>query len=116
MIDGGTVWNMDLSTAVRRWREIVDDDRDIIVDIVLWGNYSPVEDDKLKSYTSLEHFLRGRDIDKYFNDMSDFNSTVVLYPNVNWRYLVAPSENLDENPFVSINFSQEQIDKCFGAN
>ena len=34
LIDGGTAWNLDVSSAVRRCRELVTDDSNIIIDII----------------------------------------------------------------------------------
>ena len=36
-MDGGTVWNVNLTTAVQECMEIVDDYSDIIVDIAICG-------------------------------------------------------------------------------
>ena len=35
LIDGGVIWNVDIPTAIRRCKEIVDDEKDIIVDLYL---------------------------------------------------------------------------------
>lgn len=33
-MDGGTVWNINVASAVQRCREVVDDDKDIILDVI----------------------------------------------------------------------------------
>ena len=37
-MDGGTVWNTNLATAINRCREQVDSDEDIIMDVIVCGN------------------------------------------------------------------------------
>jgi hypothetical protein len=34
LIDGGSVWNLDIVSAVERCRELVDDDSKIFVDVI----------------------------------------------------------------------------------
>ena len=34
MMDGGTVWNLNLVSAIKRCRELVDDDSKIVIDII----------------------------------------------------------------------------------
>jgi hypothetical protein len=38
MMDGGTVWNTNLESAVERCREMVDRDEDIIMDVIVCSN------------------------------------------------------------------------------
>jgi len=55
-MDGGTVWNTNLVTAVERCREIVDRDEDITMDVVICS------DDKLAAINatgnSISNFFR----------------------------------------------------------
>jgi hypothetical protein len=60
-MDGGTVWNLNLVSAVQRCREIVDSDSDINLDIV-----SVHGGKKLNKWdhpdSAISNFLRFRDI------------------------------------------------------
>ena len=38
-MDGGTIYNVDVTSAIEQCREVVDDDADIIVDIAICDNY-----------------------------------------------------------------------------
>jgi hypothetical protein len=38
MMDGGTVWNTNLASAVERCRELVTNDEDIIMDVITCSN------------------------------------------------------------------------------
>jgi predicted acylesterase/phospholipase RssA len=38
MMDGGTVWNTNLESAVERCREMVERDEDIIMDVIVCSN------------------------------------------------------------------------------
>jgi len=112
LVDGGVIWNIDIPSAIRRCREIVDKDEDIIVDMILCGNHRIKEVDNLHKYSTMQHLLRGHEISSFYNGMGDYNSSLVLFPDVNFRYLVVPSESLSDS-FLPLDFDQKTVDKCF---
>jgi predicted acylesterase/phospholipase RssA len=112
LIDGGVIWNIDIASAIRRCKEVVDDDKDIIVDMVLCGDHKIEKRDDVDRYSTLEHLKRGMEIKSFYNGMSDYNSSIALFPDVTFRYLVVPSENLSSG-LLPLDFSQAQVDKCF---
>lgn len=114
LIDGGVIWNLDVPSAVRRCKEIVDDEKDIIIDLVLCGDSKIKNVDSFHKYSTLDHLFRGMEIKSFYNGMNDYTSSVVMYPDVEFRYLIAPSENLSSG-FLPLDFSQSQIDKCFSV-
>ena len=118
LIDGGTVWNLDVASAIRRCKEVVEDDSDIIVDMILAGSNGSVLDKdtkkELAEMTALEHYMRGQEIKDFYNIMSDYKSTVKLFPKVDFRYLAFPSKKLSTG-VIPLNFNREQIDICFEA-
>jgi hypothetical protein len=59
-MDGGTVWNTNLVSAVQRCREVVDDDSKIIVDII--ECFSHHEKSWSQQGNTMENVLRFRDI------------------------------------------------------
>ena len=73
-MDGGTVWNTNLVSAVERCLEVVDDKSKIVVDIAICEHH------ELANYTdkgnTLGNFLRYRQIKDYysrgFNDILEF--------------------------------------------
>ena len=92
-IDGGSVWNTNLVSALKRCREDVDDDSQITIDIVVCFAYDV--DDKFKSDgTTITNFLRYKDIRDYYNGMDDVLEFQRAFPDVNFRYYVQPSSPL----------------------
>lgn len=91
-MDGGTVWNTNLVSAVERCRETADDDSDITVDILVCRSYNlPPRGDTGKT---LENYLRYEEIKSYHQDVNDVVEIMQAYPKVNFRYYVSPSETL----------------------
>lgn len=114
LIDGGVIWNLDVPSAIRRCKEIVDDEKDIIIDFILCGDHSLAEVAELERYDTIDHLVRGIEIKSFFNGMSDYNSSMVLYPDVEFRYIIAPSENIQEG-LLPLDFTRTQVDLCFGV-
>jgi predicted patatin/cPLA2 family phospholipase len=112
LIDGGVIWNLDIASAVRRCKEIVDDEKDIIVDMVLCGNHKIDKKVDIEKYSTFQHIMRGRELSSFYNGMSDYNTSLALFPEVNFRYLIVPSENIDSG-LIPLNFNQKQVDQCF---
>lgn len=112
LIDGGVIWNLDVATAIRRCKEVVDDYKDIIVDFVLCGDHKLEATKDMSKWKPLDHWRRGMEISSFYNGMSDYNSSTILFPDVEFRYIIVPSENLSSG-LLPLDFSQKQIDKCF---
>mmetsp|Transcript_25061 Transcript_25061/g.27792 ORF Transcript_25061/g.27792 Transcript_25061/m.27792 type:complete len:358 (-) Transcript_25061:39-1112(-) len=112
LVDGGVIWNIDIASAVRRCKEVVDDEKDIIVDMVLCGNHRVKEVDDLRKYSTMQHLLRGHEIYSFYNGMNDYNSSMALFPDVDFRYLIVPSESLSDS-FLPLDFDQKTVDRCF---
>eukprot|EP00343_Euplotes_focardii_P007826 CAMPEP_0205821414 /NCGR_PEP_ID=MMETSP0206-20130828/7479_1 /ASSEMBLY_ACC=CAM_ASM_000279 /TAXON_ID=36767 /ORGANISM="Euplotes focardii, Strain TN1" /LENGTH=329 /DNA_ID=CAMNT_0053116881 /DNA_START=93 /DNA_END=1082 /DNA_ORIENTATION=- len=115
LIDGGTVWNIDIDSPIRRCREIVDNDEDIILDIILVSAATVDEVTDFSGYSAMDHLLRGHEIFGFYNGMNDFNSSTFNYPNVDFRYLIFPTEKLSNSPLDILTFSQKIVDRCFEA-
>lgn len=111
-IDGGCIWNLDVSGAIRRCKEIVDDEKDIIVDIILCSEYSLASAGELSKYNALAHMMRARAIEEYIDLMQDIKRSLIDHPDVNFRYVLGPSETLSNSP-IPLDFSKEHLDKCF---
>ena len=112
LVDGGVIWNLDIASAVRRCREIADDDSEITIDMVLCGDHKIEMKENIDRYNTLEHLMRGIELKSFYNGMSDYNSSTILFPEVNFRYLIVPSESLSSG-LLPLDFSQKQVDKCF---
>ena len=59
LIDGGTVFNINVEGAIRRCKEVVDDEKDIIVDMIMC-NYHFLEEADVSKFTALDHLMRAK--------------------------------------------------------
>jgi len=79
-MDGGTVWNTNLVSAVQRCREIVDDDSKIILDIIV------CDDDELDAWESennaMSNYLRFNGIKSYHDSIADIDEFSQAFPEV----------------------------------
>lgn len=112
LVDGGTVINQDVDSAVRRCKEIVDDEKDIIVDMVLCVNHQIPYTSDIQKLSTLSNLMRGKEISSFYNGMHDYNSSTVNHPDVTFRYIIGPSESISSS-YLPLDFSQKQVDICF---
>lgn len=115
-VDGGSIWNIDIPSAVRRCKEVVDNDEDIIIDMILCGSNPPVSGPKkdLSKFSALSHYQRAQEIKSFYDTMNKVERAMSLFPQVNFRYIVSPSESLSasSNP-IPLDFSKNHLNKCF---
>jgi len=91
-MDGGTVWNVNLVSAVKRCREQVDDDSQITIDILMCD--SPHLDAWTDDHNTLGNYLRNKNIRDYHSSISDVLNFKQGFPSVKFRYFIEPSESL----------------------
>lgn len=60
-MDGMTAWNTNLSSAITRCLEVVDDESKITVDVAICGEV-PLPKEEVDSKNAWENYLAGRDI------------------------------------------------------
>ena len=89
-MDGGTVWNINLVTAIERCRELVDDDSKVTIDLML--TITPILVEYEFNANTIHNILRKRAIHAFYNYFNDVVEFKRAYPKVNFRYLVQPSE------------------------
>ena len=58
-MDGGTVWDVNIDSAINQCLEFVDSEEDIIVDVAICGYTSRTGDPVSKN--AMENFMSGRD-------------------------------------------------------
>lgn len=107
-VDGGAIWNVDISGAIERCLEVVDDEKDIIVDTILCNGAKNVTSEDFESYNAISNYLRYNHIKGYYGFLSDYEEIKRGYPNVNFRYTVVPKEDLPSG-FLPLGFVHEQI-------
>jgi len=115
LVDGGTVWNLDLDSPIRRCKEIVDKDEDIIVDFIIVSAATIEDITNFNDFSPQDHFLRGQQISSFYNVMNDYNSSIFNYPNIDFRYTIFPSEKLSNGPIDIIKYDQSVFDRCFSV-
>jgi predicted acylesterase/phospholipase RssA len=108
LVDGGSIWNVDISDAIKRCKEIVDDDKDIIMDIILCNGAQNITRDEHKSYNTIQNYRRYQQIRAYYDMLSDFDEISRGYPDVNFRYFAVPKKDLPSG-FLPIGFKHEDI-------
>lgn len=98
LMDGGVAsWGVNPVIAIRECLKIVDDVSKITMDIVMEEAVviDELDDD---NFSTLGHYMRGRQISKYNKGMANVFQAMRAYPEVNWRYLVQPSGDLPNGP------------------
>ena len=83
-MDGGTVWNVNLMTAVDQCLEIVDDYADIIVDVAVCSY------DELPGGTpdknAIKNWKLASSISDYYNGSNSLYAQAQAYPGLDIRY------------------------------
>jgi hypothetical protein len=107
LMDGGTVWNANLESAVERCREIVDRDEDIIMDVIICS------DGKLDIINvtgdTIDNYLRSWSLSLYHKSVSDVREQRRANPKVQYRYFFMASKPLD-SALELLTFTPEVIE------
>lgn len=107
-VDGGSVWNIDLSGAVERCHEIVDKDEDIIIDVVMCNGEFLRDGDQFRNANAYQLYGRYQEIRKYYGTMSDYCEVKRGFPDVKFRYVLAPQQEL-AGGLLPINFKKQEM-------
>ena len=107
LMDGGSVWNTNLISAVNKCMEIVGNDQSkIVMDIIILGQDRLNSTDKTSN--SLGNYLRYRDIKNFNKQAADVMEFSEAYPNITYRYFFMSSKPLTSGT-DEINFAPEII-------
>jgi predicted acylesterase/phospholipase RssA len=85
-IDGGVVWNVNISSGVEGCLSKGYTQEQIVVDVLICGAPTP-PDVQEKTGNSIDEFLRGRQLKKWFVNGDSISGQMRAYPKVNYRYL-----------------------------
>lgn len=89
MMDGGTVWNTNMISAIDRCMEVVDNEEDIIMDIIICGT------DKITATTktgnTIDNYMRYWSVKNYNKGMSDIYEFKRAHPKIQYRYFFQSS-------------------------
>jgi len=101
-MDGGTVWNTNLASAIQRCEELVDDHSQITIDVIICQDY------EIATWTdqgnAMNGFQRFTNIQGHYRDISDVYDLMTIFPDVNYRYYVQPSQTLQGSSLDMLNF------------
>ena len=83
-MDGGTVWNVNLNSAIDQCMEIVDSYEDIIVDVAIcdYAEHPSAEDTK----NAAKNWLNAQMIRFYYNGNDSLYSQASAFPGLKMRY------------------------------
>ena len=89
-IDGGTAMGLDAISAVEKCLTLVDDQTDVTLDIMLLDRFvRPSSEDE--DGNTVENLYRSHEFHSYYKGLENVITTMMTYPNVNYRYILEPS-------------------------
>jgi len=98
LVDGGALSNLDLSEAIVKCNDLGYKDEDIIVDMLMcfdkniaWDSWSM---NNAKYKNAYELYQRKESLRMFYYYYEDITRVVRGYPNVHFRHLMSPMENL----------------------
>jgi predicted acylesterase/phospholipase RssA len=94
--DGGAIYNVNLVSAIDRCLEEVEDESQIIIDIVICSHHNPIEKEDLAGNT-IDNYMRAWEIQSELGSLRDIYEFMRSRPNVQYRYLINPSEDISKN-------------------
>ena len=89
-IDGGTAMGLDATSAVERCLTMVDGEEQVTLDIMLLDRFI-APPTKEKDGDTMANWLRTYELHSYFKGLENVITTMLTYPNVNYRYILEPS-------------------------
>lgn len=92
-MDGGSVWNTNLVSAIDRCKEIVEDDSQIYIDIIECSAMSQIEGWE-DTGSTVNNYLRFREVKDYYSNVGDIVEFMEAHKNVNYRYYVEPTAKI----------------------
>jgi len=107
-MDGGVLNCLNVGSAVSKCREIADSDSEIYIDVLLddyTAALTPVNADDDSGFSILS---RAYSIMSYYNSINLLIEAESEFPDINWRYTVAPSEALP-SAVIPLGFDHDQI-------
>ena len=83
-MDGGTVWDVNVDSAINQCLEIVDSLEDIIIDVAICG-YTKRTGHTI-SKNAMDNFMAARDEREFYSNTNTVQSSLAAYPGVQSRY------------------------------
>lgn len=120
VMDGGTVWNTNLVSAINKCRESGFDDANIDIDVIVCTALGTFESWDVEDKKTINNMLRAKDIKETRSSITDIYDAMHAFPKVNYRYYVEPSEKLPDginliNPENDITWPMQLVGRKDGA-
>lgn len=87
-MDGGTVWNVNIISAIEGCQGKGYTNEQIVVDVLICNAPAMIEKLDKPPKNSMDAFMRQRAISKYHNGLDSIGTQIRAYPGVQWRYLI----------------------------
>ena len=102
-MDGGTVWNVNPNDAIQQCLEIVDDIRDVIVDVMICSPHEPPGEESADSDNAVYNLMRSNNIREFDTNANSISTAKLEYPDADWRYLFTQKDPIT----VCLDFRNE---------
>lgn len=113
LIDGGAIWMVNLASAITECRDMGFADEDIIVDTFMCSESNTLEKaTDINKWNSFNYGQRAIEIMQFYRSIGDISTTMQLFPKVEFRYIITPSEKLGTAMFP-LDFSDANIENHF---
>ena len=86
LMDGGTIWDIDITAAIQQCLNVVDNEEDIIVDVAICGD-SVVSNETEVSKDAIFNWRRSDTLHKFYRGSNRIVEQKRAFPNVNYRHL-----------------------------
>ena len=101
LMDGGTIWDIDILSAVNQCLNVVDDEADIIVDVAICGD-NVLKSEEEVSKDSISNWQRSNYITKFYRSSNAIIEQKRAHPNVQYRHLF-----LEQNALANLDFRNQ---------
>ena len=96
-MDGGTVWDINVSSAIEQCLEVVDDPADIVLDIMICSfDPAPKDIKHTWDWNTITYKHRVHKWSSYYRGSNSIQQAKAMFPTVDYRYLFqqkTPSAN-----------------------
>ena len=96
LIDGGSIWNIDLPSAINACRDLGYEEEQIVVDIILCASAEIATNENIGDHLVMQNLARFQEINAYYTETNDIEKTHIAFPLVEYRSVISPSENLKQ--------------------
>lgn len=88
LMDGGTVWDINVSSAINQCLEIVDDPSDIVLDIMICGyDDGPDPVKHTWDWNTIRYKMRENSWQSFYSGSNSIQEAKELFPTVDYRHL-----------------------------